>query len=136
MENLSVKIITWTARIMGIVAPILVGNYLVKRAVFNYPTVGFPIYLYSYELVEILIFCILLILAWKWPIAGGISYLVVWPFFFIIIALEHGMSPRGRGPSMLNTIPPLLAGVLFLVSGIWKRARRKKAESISRTPAD
>ena len=127
--------ISWAARILGIVTPIMVADYLVKRAVFNWPQVGFPFSFYTFEIVEIVLFCILLILAWKRPIAGGIFYLVIWPFFFFLIALEHGMSPHGRGPSLLSTIPPVLAGGLFLLSGLLVKSRRKKDQSTIHTPA-
>jgi len=136
MENIGTKIITWAARIFGIAVPITISAYLLERVVFNWPEIGFPISFYKYELATIIFFSFLIFLAWKRPIAGAIIYLVIWPFFFIYVLLEHGLSPQGRGPSILLAIPPLIAGVLFLVSGLQIRASRKKTESSSHTPAD
>lgn len=114
-------IIHWSARIISIAAIVFVSLFALDSFAtelsLKEQLVGFAIHMIpSFVLLAILI------VAWKWELAGGIIYvligLVLSPLLFVYNYRVNHSVGISLSIILLITFPFLLAGVLFIMSHI------------------
>jgi len=105
------KIITWTARILSILAILFIlmmsfdcfgGGYSLKEQLVCFVMHNIPTF----------VLIILIVIAWKWELAGGI--------LFIVAAFTGSILFKvftGNTAALVLIAPILIAGVLFVIKG-------------------
>jgi hypothetical protein len=135
MKN-SLMIIHWAPRILCILAILFIGLFALDVFDEKY-TFWQTIFALFMHLIPNFILIILLIIAWKWELAGGmilagIALVLSPPVFFMNFRMNHSV---GMSLFVVFTInfPFILAGGLFILSSF---AKRKQALSDSAPKPD
>jgi hypothetical protein len=106
--------VRWTARVLSAV--------LVGIALLIFVGEGFnPLKLKGIEPIQMALFwtaCLGMVLAWRWPAAGGALSLGGMILFFAVETAVTGRLPRGLFLYLM-----LLPGTLFLLSALLRRRR-------------
>ncbi|MFC1740974.1 hypothetical protein ACFL3V_00370 [Nanoarchaeota archaeon] len=104
------KLFFWTPRILGILFIILMEIFVIISNGFTVMTLV--------ENVFVMILLIALVLAWRWPLPGGIIYTFLAVAYILMAARRHLV------PAMAFALPLFIAGVLFILD--WEfRAKLK-----------
>jgi hypothetical protein len=126
MEN-TIKFFHWFPRILGIVAILFVSIFALD-AFDPQLTLGQQLLGFLMHMIPSLTLALLLFVAWKWELPGGIVFtligLVMTPVIFKHnYAMNHSVGMSIGIVSMI-TIPFVVVGVLFIVS-YWLKKKRK-----------
>ena len=123
--NRSVKVLHWLPRVICILAILFVSMFALDAFSPNL-TIWQQILAFIIHLVPSLILLIVLLIAWKWELVGGIIFIVIGlslsPFiFFHNYKMNHSIW-ISLGIISIITLPFIIAGILFVISHF----RRKK----------
>lgn len=123
--NRSVKVLHWLPRVICILAILFVSMFALDAFSPNL-TIWQQILAFIIHLVPSLILLIVLLIAWKWELVGGIIFIVIGlslsPFiFFHNYKMNHSIW-MSLGIISIITLPFIIAGILFVISHF----RRKK----------
>ena len=105
------KFFFWTPRILGIAFVVLMELFVILTNGFTVMTIV--------ENVFVMVLLIALVLAWKWPLPGGIIYTFLSVVYLLMASRRHSV------PAMAFALPLFIASVLFILD--WEfRAKLKK----------
>jgi hypothetical protein len=107
--------IRWAARLLATLLVGLVVVIYVGQGGFN------PLKLKAVELTQMIFLwtaCIGMVVAWRWQVLGGALSLGGMILFFTVEVAMNGRLPRGLFLYLL-----LVPGILFLLSGLFRRSR-------------
>jgi hypothetical protein len=120
----SLKVIHWAPRIICILAILLVGMFALDVFDSGYTFWQTVLALFMH-LIPNFILIILLVIAWKWELAGGlilgaVALLLSPPVFFINYGMNHSVW-MSLGIILVITGPFILTGGLFVLSHFMKK---------------
>jgi hypothetical protein len=104
------------ARILGIVFAIFISIFALE-AFSEDQSLGETLTAFFMQLIPTLIILVILWIAWKWPLPGGILFILV-GISYIISANQGYLSTY-----LMIAGPPILTGLLFVVGYILKKQR-------------
>lgn len=80
------------------------------------------------HLIPSFILIAILLVAWKWELAGGIVItilgLAATPFIFSVNSARHGTFAETLGIALMVTAPFIITGILFIISHYVNRKHR------------
>ena len=123
--KISVKVLHWLPRVICILAILFVSMFALDAFSPNL-TIWQQIGAFIIHLIPSFILLIVLLIAWKWELVGGIIFIVIGlslsPFiFFHNYKMNHSIW-MSLGIISIITLPFIIAGILFVISHF----RRKK----------
>ncbi|HEY5689107.1 MAG TPA: hypothetical protein VIS27_12460 [Yeosuana sp.] len=126
--NKSAKILYYTPRILCVIAILFISLFALD-AFETGPTIWKQITAFLIHLIPSFILTILLIIAWKKELLGGILFLIISLVFSpIIFKMNYNMNHSfwmSMGIIFLITIPFAVVGILFIMSHFRKRQTTK-----------
>lgn len=122
--NRSVKVLHWLPRVICILAILFVSMFALDAFSPNL-TIWQQIGAFIIHLAPSLILLIVLLIAWKWELVGGIIFIVIGlslsPFiFFHNYKMNHSIW-MSLGIISVITLPFIIAGILFVISHFRKK---------------
>jgi hypothetical protein len=117
--NLTDKIIKWTPRILAILAILFISMFAFDSFSPG-KTLGQNFLSLLIHLLPSIALLILLLIAWRWELAGGIIFLaagIAWSIFLYSINLTRtGVTGKALIAVLALGLPFVIAGILFIVS--------------------
>ena len=123
--KISLKVLHWLPRVICILAILFVSMFALDAFSPNL-TIWQQIGAFIIHLIPSFILLMVLLIAWKWELVGGIIFIVIGlslsPFiFFHNYKMNHSIW-MSLGIISIITLPFIIAGILFVISHF----RRKK----------
>ncbi len=112
------KYLYWTPRIFAILAILFVSMFALDIFGNDYTVLETIIGL-SMHLIPSFILTIILIIAWKHELLGGILFLIPAVFYICITAMNVNIL-LAISWSLIITVPFLIIGILFIIQGMKK----------------
>jgi hypothetical protein len=134
----NVKALRWLPRILCMLGILFISKYAID-SIESYLTLWQQILTFMVHLVPSVLLLALLIIAWKWELAGGILFtgigLALTPFIF-----EHNYNlnesiTMSIGIVTMFTIPLIIIGNLFTFSYIKRSKYRRMIKALKQTRA-
>lgn len=117
--KLSDKIIRWAPRVIGILAILFISLFAFDSFSPD-KTFGQNLLSLLIHLLPSIALLILVLIAWKWELAGGIIFLlagIAWSVFIYIGNLKRtGVPGKALMVVLILGLPLVIAGILFIVS--------------------
>lgn len=127
-----IKILHWAPRILAILAILFISLFALD-SFGEGMTIGQQIVAFLLHMIPSFILIILLVVAWKWELVGGLIYagigLILTPFIFIHNYRVNDSLWISFVVILTITIPFILVGFLFIMS-----YRKKKNQRVQETP--
>lgn len=129
MKTSSIKLLHWTPRILCILAILFISLFALD-AFEPGRTLGQQLAAFAMHLIPTMVLTVLLVIAWKWEMMGGIIFttigMVMSPFIY-----QHNFSMNQSvwisfSILMLITFPFIVVGALFITESILKGRHRKQ----------
>lgn len=114
------KILLWTPRVLGILFVLFISLFALDIFEMGLGFWGTIVGLFMHLLPSIAL-AIAIALAWKWEWVGALGFLG-WAVWYLFAFLQNGF---GWGTYLLIAGIPVLIGLLFLVSWIWRKQIRE-----------
>ncbi len=120
----SIKVIHWLPRILCIIAILFISLFAADA--FNPErTIGQQLADFFMHLIPSFILLVLLLIACKWELVGGIIFMIIGLGFSPIVFIHNYKMNHSIGMSLgiilMITIPFVIVGILFVVSHFLKK---------------
>jgi len=133
MMTVGTGFIYWLPRIICIIAILFISVFALDSFQEGL-TLREQLQAFAMHLIPSFILLIFLIIAWKWEIAGGIFFLLIGigisPMIYMHNFRMNGSVWMSLGVLGMITVPFIMAGLLFILGGVSKNKRTKKAENM------
>lgn len=125
----SVKVFYWLPRILCILAILFISMFAAD-AFEPGPSIWEKLGAFFIHLIPSFILIALLIVAWKWEVAGGIVFILLGlglsPFIYKHNYNMNHSVPMSLGVLLMITFPFVVVGVLFLISNFLQKKNLQK----------
>ncbi len=122
------RFIYWLPRILCIIAILFISVFALD-AFQPELTVWQQIQAFSMHLIPSFVLLLILIIAWKWELAGGIVFLIIGIGLSPLVFMHNYRMNGSIGMSLMIiatiTFPFILVGVLFILGHLNKRKKAK-----------
>lgn len=122
MNNKISKTLYWTPRILGIIAILFISMFAFDVFENEY-TILETIGALFMHLTPSIILTIILVIAWKYELIGGILFLIP-PMAYVIITAMRVPWYLALSWSVMVSGPFFITGILFIMIGIKKRKKK------------